>query len=308
MNGLTLRVLSYVVAVSETGNFSRAARQCHVSQPTLSGQIKKLESYLGIPVFERLSHSVRLTRAGKDLVPLARKMLDAAATICKRAREHDEPLSGAFHLGVIPTLGPYLIPRFVPGIQKCYPRLQLVIREDLTQNLLRSLHEYELDAILVAMPVGSSDDLTILPLFEEPFWLLCPPQHPLAKCRKITEKNLKETPLLLLAEGHCLREQALAVCQKRLEPDAARADFQASSLETLKQMVMTGFGCTLFPALALDSNQASRERFVARRIDLTGAKRRVALMWRESQLEVKEMELLGGFIQHSLPAEEISTL
>ncbi|MHB1544988.1 MAG: hydrogen peroxide-inducible genes activator [Gammaproteobacteria bacterium] len=307
MNGLSLRELSYVVAVADTGSFTRAAQHCHVSQPTLSSQIRKLEEYLAIQIFERAPRAVRLTQAGEDLIPLARTILEAATAIRERAHGHQEPLSGRLHLGVIPTLGPYLIPRFVPGMQEQYPNLKLVIREDLTENLIRALQAHELDAILAALPVRLPD-LALLPLFEEPFWLLAPPGHPLTTCRFITEKKLLEAPLLLLAEGHCLRDQALALCHKRPNSTQLQTDFQASSLETLKQMVVAGFGCTLIPALALDPNDALHGRLVARQMGLPGSVRRVALMWRRSHLRGTDMQLLGRFIQHALPTESVTCL
>ncbi len=307
MNGLSLRALGYVVAVADTGSFTRAAERCHVSQPTLSGQIRKLETYLAIRIFERAPHTVRPTRAGEAVIPLARTMLEAASAIRERARGHREPLSGSFQLGVIPTLGPYLIPRFVPGLQERYPNLKLVIREDLTENLLRALEAHELDAVLAAIPVGHPD-LAVLPLFDEPFWLLTPPGHPLAKSRSITEEKLLAAPLLLLAEGHCLRDQALALCHQHPDGAQPQTDFQASSLETLKQMVIAGFGCTLIPALALDPDERTNGRLVARRIRLPGSIRRVALLWRSSHLQETDMALLGRFIQQALPPERITRL
>ena len=247
---MTLQDLRYVVALAETRNFARAAEACYVSQPTLSTQIRKLEDELGLALFERTNKRVMPTSAGSGLIAQARVVLEEAEKLQQMAQQSLDPMAGMLRLGVIPTLGPYLLPHLVPQLREDYPQLQLYLREDLTGNLIDRLRTGSLDAILAALPVHA-DGLELIELFREPFVMALPKDSPLAGKAEVVETDLMGVPLLLLEDGHCLRDQALAVCG--LPQPRGIEDFRGSSLETLRQMVATGVGCTLLPALAADT-------------------------------------------------------
>ena len=247
---MTLQDLRYVVTLAETRNFARAAEACHVSQPTLSTQIKKLEEELGLALFERTNKRVMPTSAGVELIAQARIVLEEAEKLRQMAHQALDPMAGPLRLGVIPTLGPYLLPHLVPQLRTDYPDLSLYLREDLTANLIERLRTGLLDAILLALPI-QTDGLELIELFREPFVMALPKDSPLAGKSEVMETDLVGVPLLLLEDGHCLRDQALAVCG--LPRPRGAEDFRASSLETLRQMVAAGVGCTLLPALAANA-------------------------------------------------------
>lgn len=247
---MTLQDLRYVVTLAETRNFARAAKACYVSQPTLSTQIKKLEDELGLALFERTNKRVMPTPAGFDLIVQARVVLEEAEKLQQMAQQALDPMAGPLRLGVIPTLGPYLLPHLVPQLRADYPRLSLYLREDLTGNLIERLRSGALDAILLALPI-QTDGLELIELFREPFVMALPKDSPLAGKSEVMETDLMGVQLLLLEDGHCLRDQALAVCG--LPQPRGSEDFRGSSLETLRQMVAAGVGCTLLPALAADA-------------------------------------------------------
>ncbi len=247
---MTLQDLRYVVTLAEARNFARAAKACYVSQPTLSTQIKKLEDELGLALFERTNKRVMPTPAGFELIAQARVVLEEAEKLRQMAQQALDPMAGPLRLGVIPTLGPYLLPHLVPQLRADYPRLSLYLREDLTANLIKRLRAGSLDAILLALPVRT-DGLELIELFREPFVMALPKDSPMAGKSEVMETDLMGVPLLLLEDGHCLRDQALAVCG--LPQPRGTEDFRASSLETLRQMVAAGVGCTLLPALAADT-------------------------------------------------------
>jgi LysR family hydrogen peroxide-inducible transcriptional activator len=248
---MTLRELKYLVALADHAHFGRAAEECCVSQSTLSTQIKKLEGYLGSILIERNARSFSLTPIGSDIVAKARRIVRQVDDLHTTARTAQGPLVGPLSLGVIPTLAPYFLPWLVPLVKRHYQRLQLVVHEDLTQHLVQRLRNFEIDAALLALPLDG-EDFNELALFDEPFWLACPPGHSLADLKTIAQADLRGVPLLLLADGHCLRGQALAACGRPGDNDADEAidDFRAVSLETICQLVAAGFGCTLLPALA----------------------------------------------------------
>ena len=247
---MTLQDLRYVVTLAETRNFARAAKACYVSQPTLSTQIKKLEDELGLALFERTNKRVMPTPAGFELIVQARVVLEEAEKLQQMAQQALDPMAGPLRLGVIPTLGPYLLPHLVPQLRADYPRLSLYLREDLTGNLIERLRSGALDAILLALPI-QTDGLELIELFREPFVMALPKDSPLAGKSEVMETDLMGVQLLLLEDGHCLRDQALAVCG--LPQPRGAEDFRGSSLETLRQMVAAGVGCTLLPALAADA-------------------------------------------------------
>ena len=233
---MNLRDLKYIVAVAETRHFGRAAARCFVSQPTLSGQIKKLEDQLGVIVFERTNRSVDVTPVGEAIVARARLALEQAEAIEQLARAHQDPLAGPLRIGAIPTLSPYLMPLILVPLKRQYPQLRLVLSEELTESLLGRLQRHDLDAVLIATPV-EQPDLTVIPLFDEPFWLAHHRDHPLYTKDEITAQDLTELDLLLLAEGHCLTHQVLEVCHLTERPQRGEmADLRAASLDELPQL------------------------------------------------------------------------
>lgn len=275
---MNLRDLRYVIAVDDHRHFGRAAEACHVSQPTLSGQIRKLEEVLGVTLFERTNKSVTPTPAAEQILPLARAAIEKADAITALAHGWRDPLAGSLRLGVIPTLGPYLMPRVLGPLKQLYPKLDLVLWEDITDNLLARLRRHELDVALLASNVAE-DDIVSLPLFEEPFLLVLPSDHPLAAEPVIDEKQLSEVEMLVLADGHCLRDQALAACH---QTGAGRADLRATSLEMLLNMVAAGYGCTLAPALVVAGRTEPVPGTVARPLVPGSAGRCVRLAFRET--------------------------
>ncbi len=249
---MNLRDLQYLVAVADVRNFSQAADKCFVSQPTLSNQIRKLEETLGITLFERNNKRVIPTETGEQIVALARKVLHQVDTMHDVAKSSKDPLAGKFRLGAFPTLSTYIFPTLVPKITATLPQLKLVLIEEKTQQLLERLKRGELDAALLALPIHD-DQLEVRTLFDDEFLLATPATHALAKQKQVTQHNISGEKLLLLEEGHCLRDQALAVCQ--LAGSEEEQDFRATSLETLRQMVKAGTGITFMPHIAIHPDE-----------------------------------------------------
>jgi LysR family hydrogen peroxide-inducible transcriptional activator len=279
---MNLRDIKYILAVAETRHFGKAAERCFVSQPTLSGQIKKLEDHLGVVIFERTNRSVEVTPIGAEILGHARILVEQADAIEQVARAHQDPLAGPLRVGAIPTLSPYLMPLVLVPLKRRCPQLKLVLFEETTEALLRRLDQHELDAALLATPTANPD-LTSIPLFDEPFWLAHPRTHPLYEKDDITHEDLESIDLLLLSEGHCLSHQVMEVCKLADRPRTGEmADLRAASLETLLQLVGAGFGCTLVPALAIRGSWMTDSGIIARRLDLPDAKRRISLVFRRS--------------------------
>jgi len=298
---VNLRDLKYLVAVADTHHFGQAAEQCFVSQPTLSGQIKKLEEELGVILFERTKRSVETTQPGEAIVAQAMQVLEQADALQQLAQSHQDPLRGALRMGAIPTLSPYLMPLILKPLKKRYPQIKLVLSEELTDTLLSRLGKHEIDAALVATPVEDPNFETV-PLFDEPFWLVHPRSHPLSKKKKIMQADLDGTDLLLLAEGHCLVEQAMEVChmhERSVQGDMA--DLRAASLETLLQMVVAGYGTTLLPALALKTAAAKDRGIIARQLQLPDTYRRVSLVFRRTFPRRQALEAFAEVVLENLP-------
>lgn len=298
LTAVTLTELRYLVAVADLGHFGRAADACHVTQPTLSTQIRKLEDTLGVPLFERRPKRVQPTAAGREVIERARVVLAELRAIGEVARGHADPLAGPLRVGIIPTLGPYVLPRLVPKAQEVFPNLQLAVHEVVTPQLLADLERGHLDAALLALPVRHPG-LVSEPLFDEPFWLLVPAGHPLATRPRITERDLDRQHVLLLTEGHCLRDQALALCGRPAGP--ARDDFRATSLETLRHLVAAGLGVTLVPALALPT-LATLPAVVVRPFRDPAPGRRIGLVWRRNDPRAEGLRRFGAFVRSRLPA------
>jgi len=276
---MNLRDLHYFVALAEHLHFGRAAEACFVSQPTLSTQIRKLEEELGITLVERAPRQVMLTPAGRDIAERARRIVDDVEQMKESARRSQDPEAGTVRFGMFPTLGPYLLPHVVPSIRARFPQLELLLVEEKSDVLLARLHEGRLDAALLALPVHD-EQLQVEFLFEEPFVLAVPESHPLAQRESLSLKELANERLLLLADGHCLREQALDVCQ--LAGASEKAEFQATSLETLRQMVAANVGVTLLPTLAVKPPVARSDSIHLLGFHDSKPSREIAMVWRKS--------------------------
>jgi LysR family hydrogen peroxide-inducible transcriptional activator len=247
MADLKLKDLRYLVAVADTRHFGRAAERSFVSQPTLSAQLKKLEEYLGVQLIERAPKRVALTAAGEEIVERARRILEASDEIIELAQGHRDPLAGRLKLALLPTIGPYLLPIVAAKLRKQLPRLELMLYEYQTDLMLEKLHSGEIDVGILALPV-SMDGLDSHVLYKEPFTVAMPTNHRLSGKTSIKVEDLGHETLLLLEDGHCLRDQALDVCAGTDVHE--KQDFRATSLETLRQMVAAGVGITLLPELA----------------------------------------------------------
>ena len=276
---MNLRDLRYLVALAEQRHFGRAAEACHVSQPTLSTQIKKLEDELGVALVERAPRHVMLTPAGLDIAARARRVLAEVDQMRETARRTADPEAGSIRLGLFPTLGPYLLPHVVPRIRTRFPRLELLLVEEKTETVLHMLREGKLDAAVLALPLHE-DWLETEFLFEEPFLLAVPEGHALANHRDLRLSELGHERLLLLEEGHCLRDQALEVCT--LAGAGEKEGFRATSLETLRQMVAAGVGVTLLPMLAVKPPVSASENIRLLSFRDPPPTRRLALVWRKS--------------------------
>ena len=276
---MNLRDLRYLVALADLRHFGKAADACFVSQPTLSTQIRKLEDELGVALVERAPRKVMLTAVGQDVVQRARRIVADVEQMKEAARRSRDPESGSLRLGVFPTLGPYLLPHVVPQLRERFPHLELLLVEEKSDALLQRLREGKLDAILLALPLHD-DQLHAEPLFEERFVFAAPKQHPLAGNDVLSMAQLSDETLLLLEDGHCLREQALDVC--RLSGAQEKSGFRATSLETLRQMVAAGVGVTLLPALSVHEPIAQSPNIRLVPFRDPPPSRQIALVWRKS--------------------------
>ncbi|HYP81473.1 MAG TPA: LysR substrate-binding domain-containing protein [Steroidobacteraceae bacterium] len=247
MADLKLKDLRYLVAVADTRHFGQAAARCFVSQPTLSAQLKKLEDYLGVQLIERQPRRIALTEAGVQVVARARRIIEASDEIVALSQLQRDPLAGRLRLALLPTIGPYLLPLVASRIRRKLPRLELLMYEYQTGPMLDHLHAGDIDVGILALPVPA-DGLVDRRLFDEPFVVAMPESHPLASRKTLKSADLNGETLLLLEDGHCLRDQALDVCRNSSVQE--KQDFRATSLETLRQMVASGTGITLLPQLA----------------------------------------------------------
>lgn len=292
----TLRQMRFLVALADTENFSRAAELCHVTQSTLSTALKEMEARLGVTVAERNTHSVLMTPIGAALAERAREILARASDF--EAAAHAETNAGMtqLRLGVIPTVGPFLLPRALPGLRKTWPDMQIYLREELTESLLTGLTEGRLDLVLIALPHDLSPQIETLPLFEDDYSLATPRAHPLANLSQVEGADLAGRHLLLLERGHCLQKHALSsVPGIALKEDTS---FSATSLPTLVSMVEEGIGVTLLPNLAIDAGlTAGHDLHLAR---LEGATpRQIVLAWRKSSAQTAIFHRIGELLRRS---------
>lgn len=297
---LTLKQLKYLCAVADQLHFGRAARACYVSQSSLSAAIAELEAHLGVVLLERNNKRVLLTEVGAAVVARSHQILNAVDDLAALCEQTVPPLSGRMRLGVIPTIAPFLLPGLLNRLRAEHPQFQLFIREDLSQHLVDALHQGELDLLLLAIPFPA-DGVQNMHLFNDRFVLACPPNHPLSQAETLHTQDLAGQDLLLLEEGHCLRGHALAACH--LSSVNLSVPYQATSLNTLVQMVANGIGITLLPEMALDTPLLAGTDVLTREFAEPDVQRAIGLMWRRQAARADEFRLLGEFIQqHRVPA------
>jgi LysR family hydrogen peroxide-inducible transcriptional activator len=287
-----------LVALAEERHFGRAAERCFVSQPTLSAQIRKLEHYLGVPLVERQPRRVALTPTGQQVVERARRLLQEADAIVELAQTARDPLAGQLKVALIPTVGPYLLPRIAPTLQRDLPRLKLLLYEYQTDPLLERLRAGELDLGVLALPVVPMDGLVSTVLYEETFALAVPGSHRLAERKRVGVEDLEDETLLLLEDGHCLRDQALEVCS-RVDVHEPQ-DYRATSLETLRQMVAAGHGVTLLPQLAVAAPLNVTLGLEIRPFDAPAPSRTIGAVWRKSTTRGPAIEAIAATVRAAL--------
>ncbi len=299
---MTLTELRYIVTLAQEQHFGRAADRCYVSQPTLSIAVKKLEDELGVALFERTKSRVQPTPLGEQIIAQANLVLEQTAAIKDLADAGKDQLSSPLSVGAIFTVGPYLLPKFIPHLQQLAHRMPLYVEEGYTHNLRKKLRNGELDVIIIALPFSEPDVVTQI-LFDEPFVVLMPKNHPLAKQQTIHANDLSDQKMLLLGEGHCFRDQVLTTCPN-LQPhndesSHIRTVAEGSSLETLRHMVASGLGITILPLSAAESSLYTQDVLVTRPFEDPIPSRTIALAWRASFPRHKAIDALRKAIQQS---------
>lgn len=295
----TLRQLEYFVALATHLNFRKAAEASFVSQPTLSGQIAQLEALLGVTLFERHPRGAELTKAALALLPEAKRTLHSADRFVQVAESVGTPLTGPLRIGVIPTVGPYLLPKIVPAVRKAFPDLQMFLREDTTSRLLQMLDLGDLDLLLLAIDIDLGN-VAKLALFSDPFVVAVACDHEWGALDSIDLNDLLERDMLLLDEGHCLRDQILPLC--KAENKDERIGFRATSLATITQMVASGLGITLLPELAIEREASATQNLHLIHFGADGPCRSIGLAWRKSSTRADEFETLGRVMAQAYAA------
>lgn len=306
VRNLGFRDLQYVVAVAKCRSFSRAADACAITQPALSERIKRIESTLGVELFERNKRALKVTPVGERLVLKAQELLDDAFAIDEIVSSSCEPLTGQLRVGIIATLGPYLMPLVLPHLRKRYPSLELILQEGLTESLIATLQTGSLDVVIAAAPLNASG-ISQLDLFHEPFFLAIPIEHELAQCKVVNAKDLHGDDMVLLEDGHCLSGQALDVCPAKQRQNRNR--LHAMTLETLRHMVATGAGYTLLPSLAVGTKPPLTN--LIRYMKLGGKQqygRKIVLAWRHSFNRNTDIDLFAELIRECLPSELVKSI
>ena len=289
----SIRQLKYLVAVAEHRHFSKAAENCFVTQSTLSTAIRELEQHLGVMIFERNRKSVLITPVGEKLLAQARTILGEVEDFVGLARAEKGSLTGEIRLGVIPTIGPFLLPRMLCELRQAYGKLRLYLKEETSARLAAMLTQGKLDVLMLAFPYHLRDVETVT-LFEDEFLLCMPPGHALEKARSVRQSQLHGESLLLLEEGHCLRDHALKACE--LQSAETNLVYQGTSLHTLVQMVANGLGLTLLPAVAVAGDVLGDTNLPLRRFQSEKVCRRVGMAWRKSDPRRDEYRVLAEFI------------
>ncbi len=289
----SLKQLKYLCAVAEHKHFSKAAEACHVTQSTLSAAVQELESQLGIVIFERSKKNVLITPLGEKLLHQARIILGDVEDFVSLAKSHDELLSGEIRLGVIPTIAPFLLPHLLADLRKRYQKLKLFLKEDLSSQLVQQLQQGDLDLIILAFPYALPE-MNTLSLFKDEFLLCLPPGHQLEKSKVVKQQQLKGEKLLLLEEGHCLRDHALEAC--KLESADTDLVYQGTSLHTLVQMVANGLGVTLLPAMSVEADVLGDTDLMLKHFNNENVSREIGMAWRKSDPRREDYRQLGEFI------------
>lgn len=292
---MTLTELRYIIAVAREHHFGRAAESCHVSQPTLSVAIKKLEEELRVTIFERGSNEVTLTPIGERIILQAQQTLEAADSIKDMAEHGKNQLAGPLRIGAIHTIGPYLYPELIPLLHKAAPEVPLVVEENMTAVLTEKLKHGKLDVIIIALPFKEQGIVT-RPLYKEPFVVLLPASHPLTSRKTITSELLEEENVLLLGQGHCFRDHVLEACPACVPKPGLEGDLphtvEGSSLETIRHMVVSGLGVTVLPCTAAGAHSYSQRLLAIRRFRNPVPSRTVALAWRASFPRPKVIDVI----------------
>ncbi|MDC8786596.1 LysR substrate-binding domain-containing protein [Roseateles koreensis] len=305
---MTLTELRYIVAVARERHFGRAAEACFVSQPTLSVAIKKLEEELDVKIFERGANEITVTPLGADIVQQAQSVIEQASAIKEIAKRGKDPLAGALRLGIIYTIGPYLLPELVRHVIDDYPQMPLMLQENFTVKLLDMLRTGELDCAIIAEPFPDTG-LAVAPLYDEPFKIAAPSHHPFAQRESVSSEELKNETMLLLGAGHCFRDQVLEVCPEfaRFSSNAEgiRKSFEGSSLETIKHMVASGMGVTVVPALSVPQQAQQHLRFIP--FTAPVPTRRVVLAWRRTFTRYEAIAALRNAV-HACRLPEVTFL
>ena len=301
----SIKQLKYLCAVAEYRHFSKAAAACHVTQSTLSAAIQELESQLGVKIFERNKKTVMITSLGTKLLVQARIVLGDVEDFVGIARAHEAPLVGDLRLGVIPTIGPFLLPAILSELRKSFDKLKLYLKEEMSAELVGQLQQGQLDLIILAFPLPLPDMETVS-LFKDEFLLCLPPGHELEKMQQVRQHQLRGQSLLLLEEGHCLRDHALEAC--KLESADTDLVYQGTSLHTLVQMVANGLGMTLLPAMSINANVLGDAHLQIKHFYIDNVSREVGMAWRKSDPRREEYLLLAEFVKkyfgHSARSEK----
>lgn len=289
----TLKQMQYLVALQEHGHFGRAADACFVTQSTLSAGIRELESLIGVTLVERTRRVVRFTPLGRNIAEKARRVLREADELADMARAAGKPLSGEMRMSVIPTIAPFLLPRLLPRLRKERPELKLYLREEPSAAACESLHHGHVDCVLLALPY-SCGDVDVAPLFEDRLFVAFPGDDPAAAPERVPPSAIDETKLLLLEDGHCLKDHALAACNR---PELrAEATMLGTSLHTLVQMVDNGLGITLLPEMALEAGILDHTDIAARPLAAEHPSRQIALVWRRNSPRERDFRLLAELL------------
>ena len=291
----TLRQLSYLKLLAEHGSFSRAAEAAHVTQPTLSAGVQELEKVLGAPVVDRARSGVILTAIGEEAVRRGNEILARAEDLVQAAHSSGQPLTGRFRLGVIPTVAPFLLPKALPLLRQRHPKLSLFLREDLTHRLIAALKAGALDAAVIALPYETGGLETAF-IGDDELMAALPADHPLCQSARVSPERLEDEDLILLEDGHCLREHALAVCGWE-PPRLGEEGFAATSLHTLVQMVGSGLGVSLLPAMAMEAGLADVAPVAVRPLGSAHPSRRIVVAWRAGSSREVEGRLLADTLR-----------
>jgi len=304
---MNLSELRYVVALARERHFGRAASACFVSQPTLSVAIKKLEEELGVTLFERASHEVRITPVGERVVERAQQALEAVESVRQVASAESDQLAGPLRIGAIYTIGPYLFPDLIPNLNELAPEMPLIVEENYTAVLAEKLKQGELDVIIISLPFDEPNILT-LPLYEEPFVILLPASHPLTARKSLSPKNLEDETILMLGAGHCFRDQVIEACPacapKAIGEGNPVYTAEGSSLETIRHMVASGMGLTILPCTAAGADRYSQRLLAIRRFTRPSPSRVVALAWRATFPRPKVIDA----VKNAVAASQLSCI